>query len=178
VEEAPALADRVLVLAAGRIGRGCGCAAARPQPAELTILRAPARRAWRRTGRNEMIRFITELRRAAPAASAGRERRGHPGPRLARLAAGLLPDEAYRRSDTHHPQAWAAVWKQQTGLSAGIILQAARDSLTTPAPVTPAVVSPEQPIADAFSAAGLLPGRADFASYSVTGFNSTAGGVS
>ncbi|HEY2689010.1 MAG TPA: ABC transporter substrate-binding protein [Streptosporangiaceae bacterium] len=73
-----------------------------------------------------------------------------------------------------HQQAWASVWAQATGLPDSIMLQAAKDSATTPVPITPAVVSSEQSISDAFTAAGLIPVHVNFANYSVATFNSTA----
>ena len=82
-----------------------------------------------------------------------------------------LLDEAYLWTNTHQ-QAWATDWANATGLSDGIMLQAARDSVTTPVPITPAVVSSEQSISDAFTAAGLIPVHVNFADYSVATFNS------
>jgi sulfonate transport system substrate-binding protein len=88
-----------------------------------------------------------------------------------------LLNQAYTWTDTHQ-QAWATDWTKATGLSTGIMLQAAKDSVTTPVPITPAVVSSEQSISDAFTAAGLIPVHVNFADYSVTSFNSAAGGSS
>ncbi len=88
-----------------------------------------------------------------------------------------LLNQAYTWTDTHQ-QAWATDWTKATGLSTGIMLQAAKDSVTTPVPITPAVVRSEQSISDAFTAAGLIPVHVNFADYSVTSFNSAAGGSS
>jgi sulfonate transport system substrate-binding protein len=88
-----------------------------------------------------------------------------------------LLNQAYTWTDIHQ-QAWATDWTKATGLSTGIMLQAAKDSVTTPVPITPAVVSSEQSISDAFTAAGLIPVHVNFADYSVTSFNSAAGGSS
>jgi sulfonate transport system substrate-binding protein len=88
-----------------------------------------------------------------------------------------LLNQAYTWTDAHQ-QAWATDWTKATGLSTGIMLQAAKDSVTTPVPITSAVVSSEQSISDAFTAAGLIPVHVNFADYSVTSFNSAAGGSS
>jgi sulfonate transport system substrate-binding protein len=88
-----------------------------------------------------------------------------------------LLNEAYTWTDSHQ-QAWATDWAKATGLSDGIMVQATKDDLTTPVPITPAVVSSEQAISDAFTAAGLIPGHVNFADYSVATFNATAGGSS
>jgi sulfonate transport system substrate-binding protein len=77
-----------------------------------------------------------------------------------------------------HQAAWAAVWAQGTGLPAGVMTRAARDSAATAVPITSAVVSSEQSVANAFTAAGLIPGRVDFTKYVVTSFNSTVAGSS
>ncbi len=84
-----------------------------------------------------------------------------------------LLNEAYTWTDSHQQQ-WAAVWAKATGLPDSIMLQAAKDSATTPVPITPAVVSSEQSISDAFTSAGLIPVHVNFADYSVATFNSTA----
>ena len=47
----------------------------------------------------------------------------------------------------------------------------------TPVQITPAVVSAEQSVANAFTASGLIPGHVDFANFSRTSFNDTVGGV-
>jgi sulfonate transport system substrate-binding protein len=77
-----------------------------------------------------------------------------------------------------HQAAWAAVWAKGTGLPAAIMTQAAKDSSALAVPITPAVVSSEQSVSDAFTAAGLIPGHVDFTRYVDTAFNSTAGGTS
>jgi sulfonate transport system substrate-binding protein len=82
-------------------------------------------------------------------------------------------NQAYQWIDQHQ-QAWASVWAKATGLPDSIMLQAAKDSATTPVPITSAVVSSEQSISNAFTAAGLIPVHVNFASYSVATFNSTA----
>ena len=47
-----------------------------------------------------------------------------------------------------------------------------------PVPITPAVITSEQQVSDAFTAAGLIPGHVDFSNFVVTSFNSTVGGAS
>ena len=77
-----------------------------------------------------------------------------------------------------HPSAWAATWSQATGLPLAIMTTAARDDQSVTVPVSAAVIASEQSIANAFTAAGLIPGHVDFASYAVSTFNSTAGASS
>ncbi len=75
-----------------------------------------------------------------------------------------------------HQHSWASFWAQGTGLPTGIMVSATRDTAATAVPITPAVVSSEQQVADAFTAAGLIPGHVNFASYVITSYNDTAGG--
>jgi sulfonate transport system substrate-binding protein len=77
-----------------------------------------------------------------------------------------------------HPATWAAVWAKATGLPASIMTAAAKDDFATAVPITPAVVTSEQQVANAFTAAGLIPGHVDFSKFVNTAFNSTAGGTS
>ena len=72
-----------------------------------------------------------------------------------------------------HQAAWASVWAQGTGLPTPVMVTAARDTSAVPVAITPAVVSSEQGVADAFTAAGLIPGHVNFASFVDTRFNST-----
>jgi sulfonate transport system substrate-binding protein len=88
-----------------------------------------------------------------------------------------LLNQAYVWTDTHQ-QAWASDWAKATGLSTGIMVQATKDDLTTPVPITSSVVSSEQSISNAFTSAGLIPTKVDFANFSYTGFNSVVGGSS
>jgi sulfonate transport system substrate-binding protein len=74
--------------------------------------------------------------------------------------------------------AQAAVWAKATGLSAAIMAKAAKDDAARAVPITPAVVSSEQQVSNAFTAAGLIPGHVDFSKFVDTAFNSTAGGTS
>jgi len=52
------------------------------------------------------------------------------------------------------------------------MVAAAKDDTATAAPITPEIVSNEQSLVNAFSAAGLIPSKYDFSRYSYTGFNS------
>jgi len=70
-----------------------------------------------------------------------------------------------------HQAAWAATWARATGLPESIMAKAARDDSALAVPITPAVVSSEQSVANAFTAAGLIPARVDFAHYVDTAFN-------
>src|SRR5689334_13273993 len=71
-----------------------------------------------------------------------------------------------------HPDDWARIWAQGTGLPASIMRTAAKDAQSVPIPITPAVVASEQHIADAYQTAGLIPGKVDFSDFVVTRFNS------
>lgn len=88
-----------------------------------------------------------------------------------------LLNQAHTWAATHQA-AWAAVWAKGTGLPAGIMTRAAKDSAATAVPITPAVVSSEQSVANAFTTAGLIPGHVDFTKYVVTSFNNTVAGSS
>ena len=74
-------------------------------------------------------------------------------------------------SGSTHPQAWAAQWAR-IGLPLGVMVHAADDDTQTPTPITPQIVSNEQGLVNAFSAAGLIPNKFDFSQYSDSGFNS------
>jgi sulfonate transport system substrate-binding protein len=77
-----------------------------------------------------------------------------------------------------HPSGWATTWSQATGLPAPLMTTAAKDSTAVTVPITADVIASEQSIADAFTAAGLIPGHVDFANYAVSTFNGTAGASS
>ncbi|HEY5360477.1 MAG TPA: aliphatic sulfonate ABC transporter substrate-binding protein [Streptosporangiaceae bacterium] len=77
-----------------------------------------------------------------------------------------------------HEAAWAAVWAQGTGLPDSVMVAATRDSVATAVPITPAVVSSEQQVSNAFTAAGLIPGHEDFSQFVDTAFNDTVQGTS
>jgi sulfonate transport system substrate-binding protein len=77
-----------------------------------------------------------------------------------------------------HASNWASTWSQATGLPLPIMTTAAKDDTAVTVPISAAVISSEQSIADAFTASGLIPGHVDFANYAVSTFNSTAGASS
>lgn len=77
-----------------------------------------------------------------------------------------------------HLAAWAAVWAKASGLPLTVMTQAAGDSASLAVPITPAVIASEQQVADAFTAAGLIPVHVNFADYVDTAFNATAGASS
>jgi sulfonate transport system substrate-binding protein len=77
-----------------------------------------------------------------------------------------------------HPAAWAAAWAQATGLPSSVMLKAVKDDLDVPQAITPAVISSEQSVANAFSSAGLIPTKVDFSDYAVTTFNNILGASS
>ncbi|MBC3192267.1 ABC transporter substrate-binding protein [Pseudonocardia sp. C8] len=77
---------------------------------------------------------------------------------LARVAAA----QAY--SNTHREQR-AAVWSQETGLPIAVTRRAVGRGPDLPVPLDDRVVASQQALADAFSEAGVIPGRADFAAF-------------
>jgi sulfonate transport system substrate-binding protein len=88
-----------------------------------------------------------------------------------------LLDQAYKWV-SKHPAAWAAAWAKATGLPGSVMVKAVKDDLDAPEPITPAVISAEQSVANAFSSAGLIPTKVDFTDYAVTTFNNILGGSS
>jgi sulfonate transport system substrate-binding protein len=85
-----------------------------------------------------------------------------------------LLNQAHTWADSHL-SAWAAVWAKATGLPASVMVTAAKDDASRAVQITPAVVSSEQQVANAFTSAGLIPGHVDLANFVDTGFNSTVG---
>ena len=75
-----------------------------------------------------------------------------------------------------HVSAWGAVWAKATGLPDAIMQKAAKDDVRTPVQITPAVVSAEQSVSNAFTTSGLIPGHVDFKDFSDSSFNDTVGG--
>jgi len=88
-----------------------------------------------------------------------------------------LLDQAYTWVSSH-PSAWATTWAKATGMPESVMAQAVKDDIDTPRPITPAVLSSEQSVANAFSSAGLIPSKINFSDYAVTTFNSILGGSS
>ena len=79
---------------------------------------------------------------------------------------------------TSHLAAWAAVWAKASGLPGTVMTKAADDDSSLAVPITPAVISSEQQVSDAFTKAGLIPVHVDFGAYVDTSFNDTAGTTS
>jgi sulfonate transport system substrate-binding protein len=88
-----------------------------------------------------------------------------------------LLDQAYTWA-AQHQSAWAATWAKATGLPLAVMTQAVKDDQTTPVAISPAVISSEQSVANAFSTAGLIPAKIDFSNFAVTTFNGVIGGTS
>jgi sulfonate transport system substrate-binding protein len=88
-----------------------------------------------------------------------------------------LIDQAYTWAGSH-ASGWAASWAKATGLPSSVMQLAVKDSLATPVPITAAVISSEQQIADAFTSAGLIPGKINFSNFAVSTYNSILGGSS
>jgi sulfonate transport system substrate-binding protein len=82
--------------------------------------------------------------------------------------------QAHRWANSHL-SAWAAVWAKASGLPLSVMNKAASDDYSIAVPITPAVVASEQQVADAFTAAGLIPAHLDFGQFVDTAFNATAG---
>ena len=77
-----------------------------------------------------------------------------------------------------HLSNWATVWAKASGLPLSTMTKAADDDSSVTVPITPAVISSEQQVSDAFTQAGLIPVKVDFSDFVDTEFNSTAGGSS
>jgi sulfonate transport system substrate-binding protein len=75
---------------------------------------------------------------------------------------------------TSHQSAWASVWAKASGLPDSVMTKAASDDAALAVPLTPAVITSEQQVSDAFTKAGLIPVHVDFNQYVVTSFNDTA----
>jgi sulfonate transport system substrate-binding protein len=88
-----------------------------------------------------------------------------------------LIDQAYTWASSHQ-SAWAQSWAKATGLPDSVMVQAVKDSLAKPAPISAAVITSEQQIANAFSSAGLIPSKIDFSNFAVNTYNSILGGSS
>jgi sulfonate transport system substrate-binding protein len=88
-----------------------------------------------------------------------------------------LLNQAHSWAATHQA-AWAAVWGKATGLPSDVMTKATTDDSAVAVPITPAAITSEQQVSDAFTAAGLIPGHVDFSKFVDTGFNDTVGGAS
>jgi sulfonate transport system substrate-binding protein len=105
---------------------------------------------------------------------ASRAALGSPAKAAAIKAYLKLINEAHVWANTHQA-AWASTWAQATGLPTGIMAKAAADDTAAIAPIDSTVISSEQSISNAFSSAGLIPGKVDFANFAVSTFNSSDG---
>ncbi len=95
---------------------------------------------------------------ASNAALADPVRQAAVGDLLTRIAA------AQRYSDAHRGQR-AKVWSKETKLPLPVTTLAAQRGPDLPVPMNDAVISSEQELADAFSDAGVIPGRVSFADF-------------
>lgn len=75
-----------------------------------------------------------------------------------------------------HPLYWAKAWSSVTGLPLAVSSQATLDDPATPIPVTNAVVTQEQNLVDAFSAAGEIPAKYSIARYVTSAFSDSVTG--
>lgn len=85
---------------------------------------------------------------------------------LARLA------RAQKWSDAHK-DAWATAWSQVTGLDRGVAKASVNDGATLPIPLDDKVIASEQQLADAFTAAKVIPGKVKFADFVDKQYEST-----
>jgi sulfonate transport system substrate-binding protein len=85
-----------------------------------------------------------------------------------------LLNQAHAWADSHLP-VWASIWAKATGLPDSVMQQAAKDAAAAAVPITPAVVSSEQSVSNAFTSAGLIPGHVNFSQFVDTSFNDTVG---
>ena len=88
-----------------------------------------------------------------------------------------LLDQAYTWAATHQAS-WARTWAKATGLPVAVMLQAVRDSHSLPTAITATVISAEQNVANAFTAAGLIPSKINFRDFAVTTYNGILGSAS
>jgi sulfonate transport system substrate-binding protein len=70
-----------------------------------------------------------------------------------------------------HTAGWAVSWANATGLPSGVMQAASTDAASRPVPVSGAVIASEQQVADAFSAAKLIPGKVNMSAFAVSTFN-------
>jgi sulfonate transport system substrate-binding protein len=64
-----------------------------------------------------------------------------------------------------HPDQWAGIYAQQTGIPVDVARIAVPRIALTPIVIDDSVVASEQQLADAFASAGQLPGKVDFGAY-------------
>jgi sulfonate transport system substrate-binding protein len=85
---------------------------------------------------------------------------------LARLA------KAQKWSDAHKDE-WATSWSKVTGLDPTVAKASVNDGATLPIPLDDKVIASEQQLADAFTAAKIIPGRVRFADFVSKQYEST-----
>jgi sulfonate transport system substrate-binding protein len=73
---------------------------------------------------------------------------------------------------TNHQATWAKVWAQASGLPLNVMTKATSDDTLQAVQITPAVISDEQQVSNAFTTAGLIPVQVNFTNYIDTQFNS------
>ncbi|WP_248965527.1 ABC transporter substrate-binding protein [Sphaerisporangium perillae] len=73
-------------------------------------------------------------------------------------------------ANTHQAE-WAKAWAKETGLPLPVTTAAAANRITTPVPIDDALIASEQEMADAFTSAGLLPGKITFGDFADRRFN-------
>lgn len=64
-----------------------------------------------------------------------------------------------------HPEQWATIYAQQTGVPQAVAKAAVPNIVLTPILLNSSVISSEQKLADEFTSAGQLPGKVDMASF-------------
>ena len=77
-----------------------------------------------------------------------------------------------------HPDEWATIWADQIGITPTITEAAVKKRPVTAVPIDQSVIDSEQKMADAFTAAGLLPGSVDVTPYFDDRFNDQTTGAS
>lgn len=70
-----------------------------------------------------------------------------------------------------HTARWASVYAQETGIPKAVATAAVPDLVLNPIPIDDSIVSSEQKLADAFTAAGQLPGRVDMKQFVDSRYN-------
>lgn len=78
-------------------------------------------------------------------------------------------NRAYAWEKTH-ASAWATTWAQATGLSLTIMDKATKDDISTPAPISNAVITSEQSVANAFYTTGLIPSKVNIGAAAYFGY--------
>lgn len=80
-------------------------------------------------------------------------------------------NKAYAWEKTH-TSAWATTWAQATGLSLTVMDKATKDDISTPVPISNAVITSEQSVANAFYTTGLIPSKVNIGAAAYSGYAS------